>query len=99
MTFLKLSFSSLCRRTSAAYTVLGEEPVARPSTHFSLRACLALMVLAISRAMNSEPSLRVGKMVTGTFSNESTMLMLYCFYGLRCENKLYFRESLIQFSY
>lgn len=35
MTFLKLSFSSLCNLINSVYKDFGVEPVARPKTHFS----------------------------------------------------------------
>src|SRR5215211_3549342 len=81
MAFLKLSPSSRCMRISSAYNVLGVEPVARPRTHFSLRDCFCRRRAAISLATKREPSLILEKMLTGIFSNESTMLMERHFKG------------------
>src|SRR5687767_3597018 len=85
MTFLKLSFSSLCILTSSAYKDLGVEPVARPNTTFSFLLCFSLISSAICLATKTEPSFREGKIFTGIFSKLSERLMgelLFAIYSL-----------------
>src|SRR6188768_1693806 len=86
MTFLKLSFSSLCILTNSAYKVLGVDPVERPSTHFSFFFCFSRMKSAICFATALDPALRSGYIFTGIFSNESTIVMLASDLGLNLEN-------------